>query len=121
MAGPATFTLRRGVEELLENALANAASGTNIAVLPTELMGARIAIESIITGGPTAVTIPILASLDGVNFVPLTGAASALVQLTATGGEVQVIVAQGVKAIKIGTITLTAGASPTATIKIRAN
>lgn len=119
----AVILLKRGVEETLESGLASTQSGSNVAVLPTETQGARVAIQTIFSATPqTTPVVPILASLDGVNFSPLTqfstAAPNSPIIMSAVNGEVLVVIAQGVKAIKVGTVTLSSG---TVTVKIKAN
>lgn len=101
------ITLRRGIEEILEAALATTQSGQNTVVFPAEYMGARCAIQLVFSVAPgVAPTIPILASLDGVNFGVWTGGPS----FAGTGAsETQVVISEGIKAIKVGAVTFAGG------------
>ncbi len=111
MAG---FYARRGVPETLASGLTNGQSGGNQFAIPNECIGARINFQANYTGGPTNVSVPILGSDDGVNFVPV-------LTLSNPAGEIQVVISQAISSFKVGAVVLQGGAAPTVTVILRAS
>lgn len=108
----ASITLRRAVVETIGSFTA-AGTASNDYRVPSEMMGARMAWQTVITGAPTAVSAVLQASLDGVNWF-------AFDTSTNLTGEVRVVVIQGVAAIRANLGTLTGGTTPTVTFLARA-
>ena len=118
--------LKRGVEELMCPALSNGQSAGGQApvnqpdgiawqfTLSMEYMGCRITFQTLFTGNPTSASVPILGSADGVNFAPVP-----ILTLSNPQGEIQTILVAGIKAIKVGTVTLGGGVSPTVQVTVR--
>ena len=104
---PAATQMKRGVEEVILSAAGTGATGL-VFNLPVEMMGARLAWAVQSTANPQTTTLQ--GTVDGVNFFQLD-------QSTNIAGEIRVVVAQGVKAIRAVTGTITGG---TVTVTARA-
>ena len=99
--------MKRGIEEVILSAAGTGVTGAAF-TLPSEMMGARLAWAVQSTANPQTTTLQ--GTVDGVNWFQLD-------QSTTATGELRVVIAQGVKAIRAVTGTITGG---TVTVTARA-
>lgn len=77
-------------------------------------------VQAAITGAPTAVTVDLEGSLDGTTWFQLDTHAFSAGELTATGAMWHVV-NKVIKYVRANLATLTAGTSPTVTVKWEGN